>query len=236
MSTQSGGTEPNVVVVKKGVGVLGGLVIFAGIAGVLCAGYLGLAAFNFLPSFFKNPFATTVTQDSGPILLESIRDASEFLAAEGSFQVVVTYEEDRQFIPSWLAGCKAIFVGNGDVQATVDVSQLAEDAIEISADGTEISITLPKPELSDVDSDVTESFVLAEERGVWDRFTGMFSSNPECASELQLLSYAEERISAVAQESGLIERAEANTEVWLRGLLRSLGYERVNITFTPNPA
>lgn len=234
--SQPSGSEPNVVVLKQGGGWFGKLLVFVGIVGVLCAGYLGLAAFKLLPSFFKNPFETTVTQDSGPILLESIRDASEFLAAEGSFQVVVTYEEDRKFIPSWLAGCKAVFVGNGDVQATVDVASLGEDAIQISADGKEVTITLPEPKLSDVDSDISESYVLAEDRGVWDRFTGMFSSNPQCASELQLLSYAEERISQAAEDSGLVERAEQNTEIWLKGMLHSLGYERVTITFTPNPA
>ena len=234
MATQ--GNEPNVVVVKQGGGWFGKFLVFVGVVGVLCAGYLGLAAFNFLPSFFKNPFGTDVSQDSGPILLESIRDASEFLAAEGSFQVVVTYEEDRRFIPSWLAGCKAVFVGNGDVQATVEVASLGEDAIQISADGKEITVTLPEPKLSDVDSNISESYVLAEDRGVWDRFTGMFTSNPQCASELQLLSYAEERISQAAQDSGLIERAEKNTEIWLKGMLARLGYERVNVTFVPNPA
>jgi hypothetical protein len=217
-------------------GVFGGIMVFAGIVGVLCAGYLGLAAFKLLPSFFKNPFSSQVTQDAGPVLLESIKDKSEFLAAEGNYQVVVTYEEDRQYIPSWLSGCKAIFVSNGSVNATVDVSTLTQDAIKISSDGKEITVTLPEPKLSDVNTDVSESYVLAQDRGVWDRITGMFSSDPSCASETQLIQYAETKISAAAEQSGLKQRAEDNTTSWLTGMLRSLGYERVTINFTPNAA
>jgi hypothetical protein len=42
---------------------------------------------------------------------------------------------------------------------------------------------------------------------------------------------AEQRIQAVAQESGIIERAEQNTRSMLVGMLRSLGYTSVTVTF-----
>src|SRR5262245_6955743 len=114
MTTQPGGTDPKVVVVRERGGAFGKILLLIGILWVVFATWIGLAALNFLPSIFKNPFQKQVTEHTGPVLLESIEDASEFLAAKGSFQVVVDYEEGRQYIPSWVAGCKAIFVGYGE--------------------------------------------------------------------------------------------------------------------------
>ncbi len=233
MTTEPSGTDPRVVVVRERGGWFGKALILLGLLGVMFAMYIGLAMLNFLPSIFKNPFEKQVSEHTGPVLLESIEDAAEFLAAKGSFQVVVDYEEGRRYIPSWVAGCKAIFVGYGEVDAFVDVSGLTEDAIVINGD--EITVTLPEPQLSDVDSDVTESYRIAEDRGIVERFTGIFTDSAECVSTQQLFQLAEEKIAAAAEESDLRDRAEQNTRVWLEGMLRSLGFERVTINFEPHP-
>jgi hypothetical protein len=233
MTTQPGGTDPRVVVVRERGGWFGKFLVVIGLLGVLFAMWIGLAALNFLPSIFKNPFQKQVTEHTGPVLLESIEDAADFLAAKGSFQVVVDYEEGRQYIPSWVAGCKAIFVGYGEVDAYVDVSSLSENAIVISGD--EVTITLPEPTLSDVDSDVTESYKISEDRGIVERFTGVFTDSAECVSTQELFKLAETKIAAAAEASDLKDRAEQNTRIWLEGMLKSIGFERATITFEPNP-
>jgi hypothetical protein len=243
MSTHATGTgngspqgDPNVVVIREKRGWFGPTLVIFGVLGTLFAVYLGLAAVNILPSFLKNPFERQVTEHTGPALLVSITDNSEFLAAKGSFQVVVDYEEGRRLIPSWVSGCKALFVGYGDVDASVDVSGLTEENIQISADGTEVTITLPEPQLSDVDSDVRESYKFSEDRGLLERFTGMFTDSSECVPTEHLFQLAEDKIAQAARESDLIDRAKQNTEIWLEGLVRGFGFERVTVTFAPNPA
>ncbi|HEY7226352.1 MAG TPA: DUF4230 domain-containing protein [Micromonosporaceae bacterium] len=240
MSTQPSGTgaEPNVVVIKERGGWFGKLLVTVGFLGVLGAVYLGLGAIHLLPSFIKNPFETTTTEHSGPVLVESIRDANQFLAAEGTFQVVVDREDSLRILGvnvGWASGCRAVFVGYGDVNAQVDVSGLTEDAIQISADGQAVTITLPEPQLSDVDPDVTESYVLAQQEGIWQRIQGFFSGGTGCPSELELVQAAEGKISEAAKQSDLVQRAEQNTRTWLEGMAHSLGYERVTVNFTPNP-
>jgi len=236
MTQPSGSPEsdPRVVVVRERGGRFGTALIVIGLVGVFFAVYLGLAAINFLPSIFKNPFEKQVSEHTGPVLLEQIEDAADFLAAKGTFQVVVDYEEGRRYIPSWVAGCKAIFVGYGEVDAFVDVSGLSEDALVITGD--EITVNLPDVQLSDVDSDVTESYRISEDRGIVERFTGIFTDSAECVSTQQLFQLAEDKITAAAEASDLKDRARQNTKVWLEGLLRSLGFERVTINFEPSRA
>src|SRR5260370_615467 len=59
---------------------------------------IGLKSVNLWPSF-HDPFATEKTDRSGPVLLESIQDLSRYVAAEGSFQVIIDVQKDKKFIP-----------------------------------------------------------------------------------------------------------------------------------------
>lgn len=241
VSPQSG--EPNVVVVKQSGGWFGKLLIFFGLLAVLCAGYVALVTFKVFPSIFKNPFERPTSAESGPVLIERIADASEYLAARGSFQVVVTQEDHLELFGlnlGWVSGCKAVFVGYGDVDAYVDVSGLTEDAIVVSGDGRAVTVTLPKPQLSDVDPNVTESYRISQERGIWERFIGLFQDSGDCVRTEELFQLAEAKIAEAAAESDLLQRAQTNTEVFIKGLLEQAGYERVDVIFsdepvTPNP-
>ncbi|HYD08944.1 MAG TPA: DUF4230 domain-containing protein, partial [Acidimicrobiales bacterium] len=78
------------------------------------------------------------------------------------------------------------------------------------------------------------SYVVNRERGILDRIGGIFSDNP--TGEQELYQLAEDRLLESAAESGLVERAEENTEEMLTALLESLGYEQVTIVFEAPPA
>src|SRR5690349_11049486 len=69
-----------------------------------------------------NPFSTKEVDRSGPVLLQSVRDLSQYHAAVGEFQVVIDLEKDVKFVPSFLAGSRALFVAAGSVNAFVDFS------------------------------------------------------------------------------------------------------------------
>ncbi|BCJ64995.1 DUF4230 domain-containing protein [Polymorphospora rubra] len=206
-----------------------GLLLFAGVAGVVLLLFLGVQATGLLPSW-RNPFVEEETDRSQPPLLKSIQDLSRYVAAEGNFQVVIDLERDRKYVPDFLLSERTLFVGAGSVEAYVDFAQISEGAVVESADGQSVEIRLPGPQLGDANLDLENSYVFAEERGLLNRLGEVFGGDPNRQREVYRL--AEERITAAARDTGLADRAQENTRKMLEGLLRSLGYETVTVTFT----
>jgi hypothetical protein len=62
-----------------------------------------------------------------------------------------------------------------------------------------------------------------------DRLAGLFTDTP--TSERPLYRLAERRLERAAQDSGLVDLANGNTEAMLRSLLTSLGFTDVTVTF-----
>ncbi|SCG45380.1 DUF4230 domain-containing protein [Micromonospora inositola] len=206
-----------------------GLLWVLGAATLAVVVLLGVQATGILPDF-RNPFAKQQTDRSQPPLLKSIRDLSRYVAAEGNFQVVVDLQNDRQNVPEFLLNERTLFVGAGSVEAYVDFAKIADGAVVVSADGKSVEIKLPAPQLGETNLDLEKSYVFAEQRGLLNRLNELVKGDPN--RQQQVYKLAEDRITAAARDSGLTARAEENTRKMLEGLLRSLGYEKVTITYT----
>lgn len=204
---------------------------------VLALGALvvGVARVGDLFPSFSNPFGTETVDRSQPALLQALEDLSEYRAASGNFQVIVDLEKDAKFMPAFIRGQRTLFVGAGSVDAVVDFAGLDQRAIAVSEDRRSVTITLPKPRLTDPTVDPDQSHVVSRERGLLDRLGGVFSDSP--TSERQLYVMAEQKMGAAALESDLLTRAEQNTTSMLQTLVRSLGFEHVTVRFEapPNP-
>jgi hypothetical protein len=180
-----------------------------------------------------NPFAVDSTDRSGPVLLDSMRDLSEYVAAEGNFQVLVDLQENNRFIPDFIFNNRTLFVGIGSVDAYVDFSKLTEGNIKMSEDGKSVELILPTPVLEKPSIDTQKSYVFAEERGAINRVGDLFGNDPN--KQAQLYQLAEQKIAEAARDSELVSRAQRNTEAMLKSLLTQLGFERITITWTPTP-
>ncbi len=213
---------------QPGSGAARALLWVLGAAALAVVMLFGVQATGILPEF-RNPFAKEQTDRSQPALLESMQDLSRYVAAEGNFQVVVDLQNDRRNVPDWLLNQRTLFVGSGSVEAYVDFGTLAEGAIVQSADGKSVEIKLPAPQLAQTNLDLDKSYVFAEERGLLNRVGELIGGDPN--RQQQVYRLAEDRITAAARDSGLIARAEENTRKMLEGLLRSLGFERVTVTY-----
>jgi hypothetical protein len=205
------------------------LLTLVGVIGVMAAIIFGLKSLDLWPDL-RNPFATDTTDRSGPVLLESMQDLSQYVAAEGNFQVLVDLQENNRYLPDFVFSERTLFVGVGSVDAYVDFAALTDGAIKTSADGTSVEVTLPAPVLEKPSLDNERSYVFAQERGVINRVGDVFGDDPN--RQQQLYQLAEDKITEAAELSELRSRAETNTRAMLESLLRQLGYERVTITFT----
>jgi Protein of unknown function (DUF4230) len=214
----------------RGEGLAGRLVGLAAAVAVVIAGVLVLSAVHLLPQL-RNPFAETTTDRSQPVLLKSISALSRYEAASGSFQVVVDLSKRTALLPSFIEGSDTLFVGQGTEIAFVDFSRLRDKAIQVSADRTAVTVELPHAQLEPAVLDVRQSYVYAEQQGLLNRIGNFFSGNPNSQQEAYIL--AQQKIESAAQHSPLLSQAEKNTRGMLDGMLRSLGFRQVTVTFGP---
>jgi hypothetical protein len=220
-------TAPAPVVAGRN-GIFRGLLWAGGVVALIVALLVGARAFNILPGF-DNPFGDRTTDRSQPVLLQSMRDLSRFVAADGTFQVIVDLQENKENIPEFLVNKRTLFVGAGSVEAYVDFGTLSEGAVKPNADNTAVEIVLPEPQLGTAALDMERSYVVAEQRGLLNRIGDAFQSSPD--QQQRVYQMAQQRITEAARASGLADRARVNTEKMLEGLLRTLGYTSVTVTY-----
>ena len=201
--------------------------IAAAIAAVLVL-VLVLSAVHLLPQL-RNPFAETTTVRSQPVILKSITSLSRYEAASGSFEVVVDLTKRTSLIPSFLEGSETLFIGQGTDIAVVDFSGLRNQAITVNANRTAVTVTLPKAQLEPAALNVSQSYVYAQQQGLFNRIGNFFSGNPN--SRQQVYQIAQQKIQTAARQSPLLAEAQKNTEGMLTGMLTSLGFQRVTVSF-----
>ena len=168
-----------------------------------------------------NPFTTETKDRTGPAMLQSVRDLSQYHAAEGDFQVVVDVEHDVAWVPDFIAGNRALFVARGSVSAYVDLGTLSEKALTVDEERKTVEVRLPEPKLAKPNIDQEHTYLYSQNRGAWDRVKSLF----EESDQRELYVLAEKRIGAAAKEAGLTARAERNTRQMLTGMFTSLGYK-----------
>jgi len=192
-----------------------------------------LSAVHLLPQL-RNPFAETTTVRSQPVILKSITNLSRYEAASGSFEVVVDLTKRASLIPSFLEGSETLFIGQGTDIAFVDFATLKNGAITVNSDRTSVTVTLPKPQLEPAVLNVSQSYVYAQQQGLFNRIGNFFSGNPN--SQQQVYQIAQQKIQTAARQSPLLTEAQKNTEGMLTGMLTSLGFRHVIVTFGAPPA
>jgi hypothetical protein len=177
----------------------------------------------------KDVFGSETHDRSGPALLESVQDISRYEAASGNFQVVVDLEKDAKFLPDAVRGTRTLYVGAGTVDAYVDLGKVGEDDVTVDGDRTAATLRLPHAALGEPALDPERSYAVSKQRGLLDRLGDLFSDNPNGEQAVQKL--AARHIADAAKDSELKARAESNTTAMLKGLLHSLGFEKVRVAY-----
>src|SRR4051812_21735401 len=101
-------------------GVVGWLVA-SGLAALLVVG--GIAAFRAW-SVFGSVFAPRTIDRSAPVLVQRLRDASQYTGATGTYSATVDVEHTSGIVPSFIAGSRSVYNGVGTVDATVELGAL----------------------------------------------------------------------------------------------------------------
>lgn len=185
-------------------------------------------------SLLQRPAApeTATTIQTGPVVLEQIRRVNKQIFIEQYLTVDVRYEETPA---SWFdvyrqLGIKQGFVMllRGTVPAGVDLKQMREDAIWVSADGRRVQLALPPPRIfeENLSIDRQNSILLAEQDNCPDFLcpesnlqTYWSTIEPEAVDKLQ----------AAALEAGILDQAAEEAREYYENLLYKLGFDEVRV-------
>ena len=101
----------------------------------------------------------------------------------------------------------------------------------MSHNRTSVTVIVPRAQLEPAVLNVKRSYVFAQQQGLLNRIGNFFSGNPN--SQHQVYVVAQRKIQNAARHSPLLTQAQRNTRAMLTGLLRSLGFQHVTVTFVP---
>jgi hypothetical protein len=177
-----------------------------------------------------NPFATKHTEHPSAVVLAKVHDLERFEAAKGRFQTLVDTERTSELLPSWLSGERVVLTAEGEVDATVDLSDLSDGAIQLSEDGTRATVHLPPPILDEPRLDPEATRVINRDRGLIDRAGDAIGSG-NATDDGMIYERASDKLADAAAQSDLEQRARENTEQFLRDTLRSVGVDDVTVVF-----
>ena len=90
-------------------------------------------------------------------------------------------------------------------------------------------LALPRARLEPAVLNVRQSYVYAQQQGLANRIGNFFSGNPN--NQQKVYEAAQTKIQNAARSSQLVSQAQKNTQAMLEGMLKSLGFQRVTVTF-----
>ncbi|HSC88606.1 MAG TPA: DUF4230 domain-containing protein [Polyangiaceae bacterium] len=193
---------------------------FVVLAGLGLAGALGYSLAK--PEVEKPENVTTVVPS--PSVIVAVRELARLEGAVFHVERVVDLKETQsKFMGLIQAEDAILLVAAGDVVAGVDLSQLVEADIHADASGRRVSLRLPR-------AVVLGRHIDNERTYVHTRTTGMLATRRENL-ETKARQEAERTLEKAALDGGILRVAETSVRRTVEGLLRSLGFQEVEVEF-----
>jgi hypothetical protein len=167
-------------------------------------------------------------------VLQAVEQVNKQIFVQHDIVVDVTYREAPRGWLSWLAdlGVRQEFIVLiwGRVPAGFDLRGMEEGDVWISADGTEVQLTLPAPTIfrDNVSIDFDKSRVLSTS----DTCPGFLCEDTLTAYQQQALPEAQERLIEAAYQYGILEQAARDGKAFYEGFLKTLGFDQVQVIVT----
>lgn len=168
---------------------------------------------------------TPTIRPSPATIVREVQSLSRLETVVYTVEKVITAESGQGAL-AFLFGDKLLLVAHGQVIAGVDLSQVREEDVAVTADDR-VVLTLPPAEVFVVRLDNEKTFV-------YDRETGVFGMRPDL--ETAARQAAEQEILRAALADGILETADRNARSFLEGFIKGFGFQEVVfVSATPAP-
>ncbi|MEZ4708507.1 MAG: DUF4230 domain-containing protein [Caldilineaceae bacterium] len=181
---------------------------------------------NMSSQIFGSGTQTTIIE--GAPIVESIRRANKQILIEHYNAVDVDYSEAPE---GWLSvlGIRQNFVVllKGRVPAGFDLSQIKDEDLWISPDGSKVQLVLPPPQIfaDNVSIDFEYSRILVQS----DTCPGFLCKDTISAYQNDILPQGRQLLIQASERSGIMEQVVESGKLYYENLLRSLGFAEVRV-------
>ncbi len=187
---------------------------------------LGGALASWIASFFRDdgpPPETVVIRPTADVVV-AVRDLARLESASFHMERVIDMSSQQTRLGGLVQAQDSILlVAAADVVAGVDLAQMQDGDVVIEPDAHRATITLPPVRVLSARLDNDRTYVYRRE-------TDLLAHRRE-SLETQARREAEDTLERAAIEGGILTRAERNARRTVEALVRSLGYEHVEIRF-----
>lgn len=192
------------------------------IAAALGLGWV-LGARVHAPSVAPASSAVTVVRPLPNVLL-AVRDLAALETVSFHMERVIDLSEKQSRLFGLIQTEDALLlVAVADVTAGVNLAKLSDGDVLIDAKNGRARLTLPPPEILHVALDPAHTYVHT-------RRTGLLAQRQE-QLEARARAEAEHELVEAAKQAQILSRAQENAQRVVTGLVRSLGFANVEITF-----
>lgn len=159
-----------------------------------------------------------------PDVISEVRELARLEGVSYHVERVVDLKDKQEALFGLVPTEDAILlVASGDVIAGVDLEKLQPGDVVVSPDRRSVTLHLPPAEVFSARLDSERTYVHT-------RKTDLLASRKE-SLETDARRAAERTLQAAAEDKGILKRAEDSVERAVRNLVRSLGFETVNVDF-----
>jgi hypothetical protein len=159
-----------------------------------------------------------------PDVITQVRELSRLEGVSYHVERVVELgDEQRALLGLVVARDAILLVASGEVVAGVDLARLAPGDVAVTADGRSVKIRLPPAEVFSARLDSERTYV-------YHRKTDLLAKRQE-SLETRARQAAEQTLRSAAEDAGILKRAEDSVSRTVKSLVRSLGFETVQVDF-----
>ena len=152
------------------------------------------------------------------VVLQQVQTLSELVTVKYVVEKIVVLEDVK-----WISGLgenRILMVAHGVVKAGIDLGRMQPGDVRVS--GKKVTITLPKPRITDTYLDERQTRVVERTTGL----LRMFDKDLEQNARQQ----AVEDIQRAARNSGILKDAESRARTQITAQFKQLGFETVEIS------
>jgi hypothetical protein len=193
------------------------VLVVAGLLGLLtCV----LVAASFLVRQTEAP--RHIEMRATPGVITAIHDVARLEATQFHIEKVVEVSDAQSRLWGLLEAKDALLlVAVGDVVAGVDLGKVRDVDVRVDDASHSVQVRVPAPEVFAATLDERATHVYARATDV------LAARNEQLEGEARRT--AEEQMRKAAIDAGILDRARSSADQTLRALLRSLGYDRVEL-------
>jgi hypothetical protein len=163
-----------------------------------------------------------VRTDRTPAIITQVQELGRLETASYTVEKVIEGGLDQgNDVLNFFLGDRLLLIAHGEVLAGVDLTQVSQEDINISAGGSKLRLSLPPAMILAHRLDNEKSYVYDRQRGL------LTKGDPDLESEVRRA--AEQEILRAACEGGILAQATDNAQRQLTILMSSVGFEEVEV-------